>query len=84
MAQVLTNMTAPKINWEISLSSIIHLVVLLSALAAAYGGASQRFAAMESDISTIKRQVNGMQHYLSSKDPEYWKRLNQNGDPDGQ
>jgi hypothetical protein len=81
----------PKVNWEINVGTFIHLGVLLVAIALGYAGITQRtsmleerFTTVDSNVRTIHQQTNRIEHYLSSQDPDYWKKTYQNGDAGNQ
>jgi hypothetical protein len=73
-------MTGPKINWEINISTIVHLGALIMMTAALYGSFNTKFAAHIETMQQIQRQTERMEHYLSQKDPEYWRTVTANGD----
>lgn len=74
-------MPTPKMNWEISLGSILHAVVLLLGMGAIYGAFSAKFEDVSTKVSETRRQTQRIEHYLSSKDAGYWETTNKNGDP---
>lgn len=76
-------MTGPKVNWEISVGTIIHALILLGGLAAGYGSISAQVTALGIVCHSTERNVQQVQHYLSGNDPQYWKKVNENGDADG-
>jgi hypothetical protein len=79
-------MAPPKFDTTISLGTLVHLGTLLVALAMAWAHMESRFTEIASQVSEVAKQVNvakqqsdRVEHYLQ-KDPEYWKRVAQNGD----
>jgi len=75
-------MTTPKINWEISVGTIINGVLVLAGMAIGYGQFSAKFEAVSTTVSTTQRDVRQIQHYLSGNDPQYWHKVHDNGDSD--
>lgn len=73
-------MTTPKFNTDISMSSIIHLVVLLGTIAIAYGQFSAKVDEALDSVKVTQRQVNRIEHYIMTQDPKYWEKVTANGD----
>jgi hypothetical protein len=55
---------------------MIHLVVLLLGLGTIYGTFASKLQAVEE----MERQTTRIEHYLSSQDVDYWKKVALNGD----
>lgn len=56
---------------NLNLGDVLHLAqiaVLLISIGIVY----EKFDAFTLQVSTHTRQLNRIEHYLSSKDPEYW------------
>jgi hypothetical protein len=49
---------------------LLQIAVMLISLGAAF----ERFRVMSENIDQHTDQLNRMEHYLSSRDPEYWQR----------
>jgi hypothetical protein len=65
-----------RFDWTLNLGTLLTLGVIIVTALAAWTRVAQRLTMIES----IERQTNRMEHYLESKDPEYWKQAAQNGD----
>lgn len=76
-------MTAPKLNWEISLGTLLHLFVLMLGLAAAYGSFVVKFDALAGTVADTRKQTTRIEHYLNAQDKDYWRKIAANGDADG-
>jgi len=70
-------MTAPTIKWEFSIGTILHVIVLVVGLLVAYGQFITKNEENVRIIETVQGQTTRIEHYLSSKDPNYWKETNQ-------
>ncbi len=75
-------MTSPKLSWEISIGAIIHTLVLITGMGICYGAFSAKVEYLFGTIEKTERQTDRIEHYLSSEDPNYWKKVTQNGDAD--
>ena len=70
-----------------NIGTMVHLIVLLAALAIAWGKFDTRmtllenqFAQFQLTVGEVRRQTNREEHYLESRDPNYWKIAKDNGD----
>ena len=80
-------MNKPTFNWEISVSTLIHLGTMIAIVAIAYAGIMERTAMLENrfnfidaHVKTVHQQTDRIEHYLSSRDADYWKHTTENGD----
>ena len=71
-------MTAPTVNWEINIGNILTAVVFVIGLAVAYGSFSAKYEEHLIIINRVEGQTTRIEHYLSSKDVNYWKETGQN------
>jgi len=72
----ISSVTPPKVTWDVSIGTMIHLVVLLLGLGTIYGTFASKLQAVEE----MERQTTRIEHYLSSQDVDYWKKVALNGD----
>lgn len=70
----------PKITSEVSLGNLLHLVGTAALLIAGYVSMQDRVNTLESSFTDVRKATTRMEHYLSSRDQNYYKRTHQNGD----
>jgi hypothetical protein len=75
--------TSPRITWDISFGSILHVIAMIALLITSYVRLDTRIAVLEGRFREVERSTIRIEHYLSSKDPNYWRDANQNGDDGG-
>lgn len=63
-------MNEPSRKWN--LGDALHLLEI-AALLLSMGMTYQKFAEASAQVSIHTRQLDRIEHYLSSKDPSYWK-----------
>lgn len=73
-------MQTPKFEWTITLGSVLQVVIVLGGMAIAYGTFQQRVEQLTTNVDATQKGVRQIQHYLSGNDPQYWKKVNENGD----
>ena len=67
-----TQDTKPPFAWPPDLGAVLHLLeiaVLLISIGVSY----EKFNAATDQVKTNTVQLNRMEHYLSSKDANYWR-----------
>jgi hypothetical protein len=58
---------------RLNLGDWLHLLQI-AVLFASLGVAFAKYQATEDQVNNHTRQLNRIEHYLSSRDPEYWQR----------
>jgi hypothetical protein len=64
-----------RFDGTISLGTILHLTVLIGGIVLAWGTFNTRLSLLEDHMSAIQqvnRRTERIEHYLSSKDSNYW------------
>lgn len=69
-----------RFDTRMDLRTLIEIVTLLSAIGAGYLGFQTKLDAMSQQISNASEATQRIEHYLSQKDPDYWKTISENGD----
>ena len=69
-----------RFDTRMDLRTLIEIVTLLSAIGAGYLGFQFKLDAMSQQISNASEATQRIEHYLSQKDPDYWKTISENGD----
>lgn len=72
--------SAMSVQRQVGVGTIINTVVLLASLAAMYGQFSAKFDEYGRTVARTERQTARIEHYLSAKDPAYWRKVAENGD----
>lgn len=70
------------VNWQFGVGTILQIILLLGGLAVAYGAFSVKIDQQSQTVDATKRQTNRIEHYLSSQDPAYYRKVAENGDAD--
>lgn len=73
-------MTKPAFDMTLDLRTLIHVFTLLGAIIAGYIKFQGQVDNVVLQVGHISKQTTRMEHYLSSKDPDYWKKAHENGD----
>ena len=66
-----------KVNRGLNLGDVLHLIQIAT-LVFTIGIAYQKFDASAVITQTHTQQLDRIEHYLSSRDPEYWNITRQN------
>jgi hypothetical protein len=66
-------MEIPRINWEINIGTVFHVLILIGGLAVGYGSMMNNYETHLKIIQDMQQQTTRIEKYLSSKDPNYWK-----------
>ena len=69
-----------RFDTRMDLRTLIEIVTLLSAIGGAYLGFQTKLEAMSQQIERTTQQTTRIEHYLSQTDPQYWKKITENGD----
>ena len=74
----------PRIAFDttLDLKTLIHVVSLIAALIIGYVQFADKVNSTVTNVAKIGRQTTRIEHYLESKDPDYWQKAHQNGDSD--
>ena len=62
-----------RITRQLNIGDVLH-IIQIAVLIASIGVAYERFDQVREAVVTHTRQLDRVEHYLSSKDPEYWQR----------
>ena len=80
-----------RLDFTFNVGTVIQIIVLIISVTLAYAAFDRRetllemrFDAVDKTVQQVDRQTNRVEHYLSSKDPDYWRPTHENGDPDVQ
>jgi hypothetical protein len=65
---------------QVGVGTIINALILLAGLGTMYGQFSAKFDAYGKAVERTEKQTARIEHYLSAKDPAYWRKVAQNGD----
>jgi hypothetical protein len=64
-------------KWNVGdLAHVLEVAILLISIGANYA----RFVQIETDVAEHTRALQRIEHYLASRDAEYWRKAVENGD----
>lgn len=74
-------MTPPvTVKREITIGEVLHTLALLAIVAVAYGQFTVKFDAYQKSVANVEESTSRIEHYLSSQDKDYWRKVARNGD----
>lgn len=71
-----------RFDTTLDLKTVIHIATLLAAVLTAFVSFQAKVNGVTDDVTKIHHQTMRIEHYLSSNDPNYWRKANENGDSD--
>jgi hypothetical protein len=74
--------TTTPFKWELNLATIVHTMILLATIGALYGSFQAKFEEYSKSVNDVRGQTSRIEHYLSSQDRDYWRKVAQNCDGD--
>ena len=73
---------ASAFDLTLDLKTLLQVGALIGAIIAGYYKFEDRVEAVVMKVDHIEKQTTRMEHYLSSNDPQYYKKTHENGDSD--